>query len=107
PVVSRVQRRWETSRGLAVVIVGTGMTLAMAAVVVLVAPAAVEQSREFSSELPQTVREFYSWPIVGDRLAEADAAGSVERWIEEAPGDIDDATLARLGERLLGGVLSA
>ncbi|HEX6420118.1 MAG TPA: AI-2E family transporter [Acidimicrobiales bacterium] len=107
PVVTRVQRRWGTSRGLAVVIVGTGMTLAMAAVVVLVAPAAVDQSREFSQELPQTVREFYSWPVVGDRLAEADAAGSVERWIDEAPADIDDATLARLGERLLGGVLSA
>lgn len=107
PVVSRVQRRWGTSRGLAVVIVGTGLTLAVAAVVVLVAPAAVAQSQEFSDELPSTVRQFYSWPIIGDRLAEADAAGSVERWIEQAPADIDDATLARLGERLLGGVLSA
>lgn len=107
PVVSRVQRRWGTSRGLAVVIVGTGLTLAVAAVVVLVAPAAVAQSQEFSDELPSTVRQFYSWPIVGDRLAEADAAGSVERWIEQAPADIDDATLARMGERLLGGVLSA
>ena len=107
PVVSRVQRRWGTSRGLAVVIVGTGLTLAVAAVVVLVAPAAVAQSQEFSDELPSTVRQFYSWPIIGDRLAEADAAGNVERWIEQAPADIDDATLARLGERLLGGVLSA
>ncbi|HET9608129.1 MAG TPA: AI-2E family transporter [Acidimicrobiales bacterium] len=107
PVVSRVQRRWGTSRGLAVVIVGTGLTLAVAAVVVLVAPAAVAQSQEFSDELPSTVRQFYSWPVIGDRLAEADAAGSVERWIEQAPADIDDATLARLGERLLGGVLSA
>lgn len=107
PVVSRVQRRWGTSRGLAVVTVGTGLTLAVAAVVVLVAPAAVAQSQEFSDELPSTVRQFYSWPVIGDRLAEADAAGSVERWIEQAPADIDDATLARLGERLLGGVLSA
>ena len=65
------------------------------------------QSQEFSDELPSTVRQFYSWPVIGDRLAEADAAGSVERWIEQAPADIDDATLARLGERLLGGVLSA
>ena len=107
PVVGAVQRRWDTSRGLAVVVVGSGLALAVAAVVVLVAPAAVAQSREFSQELPETVRDFYSWPIVGPRLEEADAAGSVEEWIEDAPATIDDATLAEAGERLLGGVLSA
>ncbi len=107
PVVGAVQKRWHTSRGLAVVVVGTGLSLAIAGVVLLVAPAAVEQSRDFSDELPSTVRDFYSWPIVGDRLHDADAAGAVERWIEDAPADIDDATLADLGERLLGGVLSA
>ena len=31
----------------------------------------------------------------------------VEEWIDDAPADIDDATLADLGERLIGGVLSA
>jgi predicted PurR-regulated permease PerM len=107
PVVTAVQRRTGASRGLAVVAVGFALTLAVAAVVVLVAPAAVEQSRDFSDELPRTVREMYSWPIVGPRLEEADAAGAVEEWIEDAPADIDDATLADLGERLLGGVLSA
>jgi putative heme transporter len=107
PVVAAVQRRWNTSRGLAVVVVGTGLALAIGAVVVLVAPAAVEQSREFSEELPETVRDFYSWPIIGPRLERADAANQVERWIEDAPATIDDATLADLGERLLGGVLSA
>jgi predicted PurR-regulated permease PerM len=107
PVVSAVQRRWGSSRGAAVVVVGAGLTVAVAAVVLLVAPAAIEQSREFSDELPSTVRDFYSWPIVGPRLENADAAGRVEEWIEDAPADIDDATLADLGERLLGGVLSA
>jgi predicted PurR-regulated permease PerM len=107
PVVSAVQRRFHRSRGGAVVIVGAGLSLAFAAVVVLVAPAAVEQSREFSDELPSTVRDFYSWPIVGPRLQDADAAGRVEEWIDSAPADIDDATLADVGERLLGGVLSA
>ena len=107
PVVGAVQARWHSSRGLAVVVVGTGLSLAVAAIVLLVAPAAVDQSREFSDELPSTVRDFYSWPVVGDRLREADAAEAVEQWIEDAPADIDDATLADLGERLLGGVLSA
>ncbi len=107
PVVSRVQGRWDSSRGLAVVVVGSGLALGLGAVVVLVAPAAVEQSREFSDELPSTVREFYSWPIVGPRLEDADAAERIEDWIADAPATIDDATLADLGERLLGGVLSA
>src|SRR4029453_15411326 len=107
PVVNAAQRRWHTSRGTAVGIVGAGLTLAVAAVVLLVAPAAIRQSREFSEELPTTVREFYSWPIIGPRLEEADAAGSIEEWIEDAPARVDDRTLASLGERLLGGVLSA
>ncbi|MGH9228705.1 MAG: AI-2E family transporter [Acidimicrobiales bacterium] len=107
PVVNAAQRRWRTTRGTAVVIVGTGLTVAVAVVVLLVAPAAIRQSQEFSDELPSTVREFYSWPIVGPRLEEADAAGSIEDWIEDAPADVDDATLADIGERLLGGVLSA
>jgi putative heme transporter len=107
PVVSAVQRRWDTTRGSAVVLVGTGLALAIAAVVLLVAPAAVRQAQDFSDELPQTVRDFYTWPIVGPRLEEADAAGRVEEWIEDAPANVDDATLADLGERLLGGVFSA
>jgi putative heme transporter len=107
PVVGAVQRRTGRSRGVAVVVVGTVLTVAVAAVVLLVAPAAINQARDFSDELPSTVRDFYSWPIVGDRLEDADAAGRVEEWIDDAPADIDDATLANLGERLLGGVLSA
>ena len=97
PVVNAVQRRWHTRRGSAVVVVGAGLTLAVALIVLLVAPAAIRQSREFSDELPSTVHEFYSWPIVGPRLDEADAAGRIEEWIEDAPARVDDATLADLG----------
>lgn len=107
PVVTAVARRWRTTRGAAVVIVGTGLTLATAAVVLLVAPAAVQQSQEFSDELPATIREVYSWPVVGGRLESADAADRVEGWIDDLPARLDDRTLADVGERLLGGVLSA
>ena len=61
---------------------------------------------DFSDELPATVRDLYSWPIVGDRLEEADAAGEVEEAIDDLPARIDDETLAELGERLLGGAFS-
>jgi predicted PurR-regulated permease PerM len=107
PVVSGAQRRWRVSRGVAAGLVGLGLTVAIALVVLLVAPATVRQSQDFSDELPSTVRELYSWPIVGERLERTDAAADVEAWIEDAPANIDDRTLADMGERLLGGVLSA
>jgi len=87
--------------------VGTGLALAIAAVVLLVAPAAVRQAQDFSDQLPETVRDFYTWPIVGDRLQRADAATRVEEWIQDAPTKVDDRTLGQLGERLLGGVFSS
>jgi predicted PurR-regulated permease PerM len=107
PVVNAVQRRRSTSRGMAVVLVGAGLSVAFAAIVTVVAPAAVSQLQDFSDELPSTVRDFYTWPIIGRRLEDADAAGRVEKWIDDAPAEIDDATLADVGERLIGGVLSA
>jgi predicted PurR-regulated permease PerM len=107
PVVSAVQRRWSLSRGVAAAVVGFALALVIAAVVLLVAPATVRQSRDFSQELPQTVEDMYSWPIVGDRLEETDAATEVEEWIDDAPANVDDQTLADVGERLLGGVFSA
>jgi len=105
PLVSAVQRRG-LSRGLAAAIVAGGLATAFAAVVFVVGPAAVDQASDFSDELPETVRELYSWPIVGPRLEEADAANEVERLIRELPAEIDDEALADLGERLLGGVVS-
>jgi len=106
PLVAKVQLQLRIRRGSAAAIVGGGLIVFFAAVVLLVAPAAVQQASEFSGELPATVEDLYSWPIVGDRLADADATGEVERLIDELPARLDDQTLAELGERLLGGVLS-
>lgn len=106
PLVAAVQRRWGAPRGIAAAVVGGGLVLFFAAVVLLVAPAAVDQAGTFSNELPATVREMYSWPVVGERLSDADAAGDVELLIERLPARLDDATLAELGERLLGGLVS-
>ncbi|HLM65640.1 MAG TPA: AI-2E family transporter [Acidimicrobiales bacterium] len=107
PIVSAVQRGWGTSRGIAAALVGLALTAVVVVIVLLVAPATVRQSQDFSDELPSTVRDMYSWPIVGDRLERADAAEEVERWIEDLPANVDDKTLADAGERLLGGIFSA
>lgn len=107
PVVSAVQRRWGVTRGGAAMAVGGGLVVFFAAVVLLVAPPAVDQASTFSRELPATVRDVYSWPVLGPRLERADAAGQVADVIDRLPARLDDDTLAELGERLLGGFFSA
>ena len=79
PLVAAVQRRWGRSRGVSAAIVGGALAGFFAAVVLLVAPPAVDQASQFSRELPATVRELYSWPVIGSRLEKSDAAGDVER----------------------------
>lgn len=106
PVVGAVQRRWGTGRGTASLVVGGGLVVFLAAVVLIVAPPAVDQARDFGEELPATVESLYSWPIVGERLEEADAVREVEEWIDDLPSRFDDQELADLGERLLGGAFS-
>ena len=106
PVASAVQRRWDATRGTAALIVGGGLVIFFATVVLLVAPPAVRQASRFSRELPATVEDLYSWPVVGARLEDADAAEQVSEAIDELPARIDDERLGELGERLLGGAFS-
>jgi putative heme transporter len=106
PLVAGVQRRFGTGRGVAALVVGGGLVVFLAAVVLVVAPPAVDQARKFSAELPATVESLYSWPIVGDRLQDADAVREVEQWIDDLPARFDDETLGNVGERLLGGAFS-
>ena len=83
------QRRLRCSRAVAVAIVGSRWWAAFAGLVVLVGPPAVRQAERFGSELPQTVRDLYELPLVGDRLREADAATQVEEWADGLPGRLD------------------
>src|SRR3546814_670839 len=106
PLVAGVQGRFGVRRGVAAAVVAGGLVLFFAAVVFVVAPPAVEQASRFSRELPATVEELYSWPVVGSRLAEAEASQEVARLIDELPARLDDETLAALAERLIGGLLA-
>jgi predicted PurR-regulated permease PerM len=107
PVASAIERRWQTSRAAATAVVGVGLAVVIAVVLFLVGPPAVRQIEEFSDDVPETVEELYSWPIVGDRLEESDARGTVEEWIDDLPDRLDTDTLADFGERLLGGLVTA
>ena len=107
PLAEALERRFGWSRARAAGIVGVGIAVVFAVVLLLVGPPAVRQAEQFSRDVPATVEELYSWPIVGERLEEADAKGTVEEWIDDLPSRLDEETLADFGERLLGGVVTA
>jgi predicted PurR-regulated permease PerM len=107
PLAEALQRRFEMTRTRAAGIVGLGIAVVFGVVLLLVGPPAVRQAEEFSREVPSTVEDLYSWPIIGERLEDADAKGTVEEWIDDLPSRLDEATLADFGERLLGGVVTA
>ena len=65
PVVGMVRRRLHCRRTVAVVLVGLGLLVAFTLLLLVMGPAAVRQAQRFGNELPETVTEMYSFPIVG------------------------------------------
>jgi predicted PurR-regulated permease PerM len=107
PVLRIVQRRLHCSRAIGTLLVGSVMTVVFAGIVLLLGPKAIEQAEQFADELPQTVEEFYSWPVIGQRLEDADAVGRVESFVDELPSKVDADSIADLGGRVIGGVGAA
>lgn len=107
PVVVRIEQRLSSRRGWAVLIVGSLLAMAFLAVLVVLGPAAIDEAGSLRRDLPVTIEEMYSWPVVGDRLESADAANAVDDAIESLPAQLDNRTLTRYAEDLLGGLLTA
>jgi len=107
PVVGRVRRRLGgTSRGIAVAIVGTGLGLALLGVLLVLGPAAIAEAGSLREDLPATIEESYSWPVVGERIERADAAERIDDFIDRLPGELEDEDITRYAEELLGGLLT-
>lgn len=107
PLVRRVQRRLHRGRALAAVIVSAAVALFFMGIILFLGPPAVRQAARFSAELPQAVRDLYDVPFLGERLADADAAPRVARWVRELPAEIDSGTVSDFTNRLLGNALAA
>lgn len=107
PVVDSLQRRLRVRRVFAVGVVGTMLLGVAGFVVAVMGPPAIDQAEKFSKELPETVREMYSFPIIGDRLERADAANKVEQWARDLPARLDDRTLGDIARSVLGGLMSS
>lgn len=106
PVVVKVQDRFGWRRGFAVLLVGSLLTVAFFAVLVVLGPAAIDEASKLRDDLPETIEDMYSWPIVGERLERADAANEVNRAIDSLPTNLDNAALTRYAEDILGGVVT-
>lgn len=106
PLVLSVQRRTGCSRGAGVGAVGTGLLVAFAALAVVVGPAAVRQATDFGDELPQTLSDIESLPLVGPRLADADFAERVEEWVDGLPGRLDSDGVESAARNVLAGALN-
>ncbi|WP_436795252.1 AI-2E family transporter [Actinospongicola halichondriae] len=106
PVVVRVQKRFRWQRGTAVGLVGTILGMVFLGVLVVLGPAAIDQASSLRDDLPATIEDAYSWPIVGAELEQRDAAMAVENAIDELPSTLDNASIRRYAEDLLGGLLT-
>ncbi len=107
PVLRAVQHRFSCSRAVGTMIVGAGFAIVLGGIVIFLAPQAAQQASEFADELPATIEEFYSWPIIGQRLEDADAIGKVEQFVDDLPSQIDADSITDIGGRVLGGLSAA
>ena len=106
PIVGVIRRNWGWSRSRSVLLVTGGAIVLVVTVVVGMGPQAVDQARKVTSDVPQTVREFYDLPVVGGWLEDNDAASRAEEAIEDLPGKISDRSVTRTVEGMVGGALS-
>ncbi len=106
PVVRRIQHRTGWRRGTAVALVGTVLGVAFLNVLLVLGPAAIDEASSLTDDLPTTVEDAYSWPVVGDRIASADLAERVRDAIADLPAELDDREITRFAEDLLGGFLT-
>ena len=107
PLVLAVERRVGCRRSLAVGLVGLGLGAALGVLLLLVGPAAVRQAQDFGEELPQTLQEAESLPIVGERLEEADFANRAEAWVDDLPGRLGGDGVESAARTALNGLVNA
>ena len=107
PVVGVLRRRLRCSRATATLVVAVALTLVFGGIVLLLGPKAVDQASTFAEEVPETIEQFYSWPLIGDRLEQNDAAGQAQKFVDDLPTRFDTNSISELASRLLGGLGAA
>lgn len=105
PIVVRLARRMP--RGLATFVVAAALALAVGVLMIVVAPAAINQARQFGRELPETLRDMYRLPLIGDYLRDHQIADTAKRWIDELPARVDSGSFVSITESVTGAAAGA
>jgi predicted PurR-regulated permease PerM len=105
-LVVRLSSRFNLGRTAAVLVVSAILAALAAAVVFGLGPPAVDQARAFATDLPQTVTDLYTLPLVGPWLENADAATRVEQWVRDLPTTISTESVTNLAQTLLNGAVA-
>jgi predicted PurR-regulated permease PerM len=89
PLVEALRRRtgWKRRYAAATVLVGTSV-IAITTIVLVTVPT-IDQVRRFNKDVPKTVDQLGTLPIIGPRLREANASKKVRQWIDEFPKRLD------------------
>jgi predicted PurR-regulated permease PerM len=89
PVVEALRRRtgWKRRYAAATVLVGTGV-IAITTLALVLVPT-IDQVRTFNRDVPKTVDQLGTLPIIGPRLREANASKKVRDWLDEFPKRLD------------------
>ena len=104
PVVDSIQRRWHMRRGFAVTIVALAVMGLAALLVGVLGPRAVDEARKFSAQLPETIDQLETLPVVGGYLRDNQAADRVQEWVRRLPEQVTDERVAELAGTLVSGI---
>ena len=106
PLVDSLERRLPGRRGTAVAVVGVAVLGVAALLVLVLGPQAVEQARQFSHQLPDTIDQLGKLPLVGGWVQDQDLSTKAQRWIDDLPDRFTDQRLAESAGTLVSGVVS-
>lgn len=104
PLVDKLEQRFRMRRGFAVAIVALGVITLATLLVLVLGPRAVDEARQFSDQLPETVDELESLPLIGGWVRDNDLAERVEEWVRELPEQFTDERVAELASTLVSGI---
>jgi predicted PurR-regulated permease PerM len=104
PLVDKLQRRLATRRGVAVLIVATGIITLATLLVLVLGPRAVDEARQFSDQLPETVDQLEEMPVVGGWLRDNEVGDRAQQWVRELPDQFTDERVAELASTLVSGI---
>ena len=106
PLTRSLQRRFEMRRGSAVVIVALGVAAIAGLLIGVLGPKAVAQARQFSDQLPETLDQLESLPLVGGIMQDNQVADKVQEWLRRLPEQFTDERVAEFASTLVSGVAS-